>query len=472
MATKDQKVGFVALTAIIIGSMIGGGAFNLPAEMSGHAGTLAVIVAWIITGVGMIFLALIYQNLTKRKPELGGGIYSYAKEGFGHYLGFNSAWGYWLSAFIGNVAYAILLFNTIAFFFPIFGNGSNLYSIIGCSIIVWGVHFIALKGVKSATLINTITTICRLIPLFLFIVIMVFCFNIKDISFNFLGSGLGGFFSQVKSTMMITVWCFIGIEGAVVLSGKAEKMKDVGRATVIGLIFTLVVYVLISVLTIAAIPREVFIKMPNPSVAYALQYVVGTWGAIVINIGLIISLFGALLGWTLLASEVPFVAAMDGVLPKFFTKVNKNGAPYVSLWITNSAIEVFLIISLFSHSTYMIMFFVASVTILPPYLFSSLYGLKIAILRDSYKKNESIIKDLIITIVSSIYGIWLIYAAGLSLLLISTILFAIGLIFYIYARIERKKKVFVKAEWILFWLILICAIYGVFMLLAGKIALG
>ncbi len=471
MATKNQKVGFTALVAIIIGSMIGGGALNLPAEMSGHAGTLAVIVAWVITGIGMIFLALIYQNLTKRKPELDGGIYTYAKEGFGHYMGFNSAWGYWLSAFIGNVAYDILLFNTIAFFFPVFGNGSNLYSIIGCSIIVWGVHAIALKGVKSATFINTITTICRLIPLFLFIVIMVFCFNLKDISFNFLGGGLGGFFPQVKSTMMITVWCFIGIEGAVVLSGKAKRMSDVGKATVVGLVFTLVVYILISILTIAAIPRDVFIKMPNPSVAYALQYVVGTWGAVVINIGLIISLFGALLGWTLLASEVPFVAAKDGVLPKFFTKVNKNGAPSVSLWITNGAIQLFLIISLFSHGTYMAMFFVASVTILPPYLLSSLYGLKLVILKEAYKKNESIVKDLIITIVSSIYGIWLIYAAGLSLLLISTILFAIGLIFYIYARVEIKEKIFVKGEWILFSIIVICAVYGVYMLSVGKIAI-
>ena len=100
---QSNKIGVFSLIAIVVGSMIGGGAFSLPTDIARHAGIVAIVVAWLITGVGMLCLAFVYQNLSKRKPELQGGIYSYARAGFGKFIGFNSAWGYWLSAFLGKI---------------------------------------------------------------------------------------------------------------------------------------------------------------------------------------------------------------------------------------------------------------------------------------------------------------------------------------------------------------------------------
>lgn len=136
--------------------------------MAVEASVGPVIIGWVIAGVGMGFLAFCFQNLSAKRPDLDAGIYSYAKEGFGKYMGFNSAWGYWLSAFLGNVAYGTLLFSSIGYFFPIFGDGQNLASVIGASVMLWLVHALILKGVQTASFINTIVTAAKLIPLAIF----------------------------------------------------------------------------------------------------------------------------------------------------------------------------------------------------------------------------------------------------------------------------------------------------------------
>jgi arginine:ornithine antiporter/lysine permease len=128
---SDKKLGLFSLVALVIGSMIGAGVFSLPSDIARSAGPGAIALGWLITGIGMIALALTYQALANRKPELDGGIYSYAKAGFGDFIGFNSAWGYWLSAWLGNVAFLVLLFEAIAYFFPVFEN--KTMAVLGAS---------------------------------------------------------------------------------------------------------------------------------------------------------------------------------------------------------------------------------------------------------------------------------------------------------------------------------------------------
>lgn len=163
---KDRRLGLGALTALVVGSMIGGGAFNLAADLAQGANAGAILIGWGITGIGIIALGLSFQNLTMRRPDLDGGVYSYARAGFGQFVGFNSAWGYWLSAWLGNVAYATLLFSSVGYFFPIFEGGQNIASIIGASIMLWLVHSLILRGIHEASMINIITTIAKLVPIF------------------------------------------------------------------------------------------------------------------------------------------------------------------------------------------------------------------------------------------------------------------------------------------------------------------
>ncbi|MFB6467319.1 arginine-ornithine antiporter [Cytobacillus sp. Hz8] len=474
---SDKKLGLFLLIALVVGSMIGGGAFNLASDMAAGANAGAIIIGWIITGVGIIALGLAFQNLTMRKPDLEGGIYSYAKAGFGSYMGFNSAWGYWLSAWLGNVAYATLVFSSIGYFFPVFDGGQNVASIIGASVLLWCVHFLILRGVHSAALVNLVTTIAKLVPVFVFIVIALIAFNVDTFNLDFWGPN-GADFSwssvkdQVSSVMLVTLWVFIGVEGAVVLSGRAKNRSDIGKATVIGLIGTLIIYILISLLSMGIMSKGELSDLQNPAMAYVLESVVGKWGAVFINIGLIISVLGAWLGWTLLASEIPYVAAKDGVFPKWFAKENKNKAPINSLWITNGLVQVFLITFLISDQAYNFAFSLASSAILIPYLFSALYQFKLSFTGESYAANESRVKDIILGAIASIYALWLVYAAGMSYLLLTMILYAPGI--YIFSRSQKENKtdkLFTKYEWVAAAIIFILAVWAIIELALGKISI-
>lgn len=458
-----KKLGLFSLIAIVVGSMIGGGAFNLATDMAGGASAGAIIIGWVITGIGMIALGFCFQNLTDKRPDLDGGIFSYATEGFGKFMGFNSAWGYWFSAWLGNVAYATLLFSSIGYFFPVFKGGQNVASIIGASILLWLVHSLILRGVQSAALVNLITTIAKLVPVFLFLIIAIFAFHFKTFTAGFWGTANHFHFSdvmgQVKSTMLVTLWVFIGIEGAVVLSSRAKDKKDVGKATIIGLLGTLVIYILISIMSLGVMSRTQVAHLDHPSMAFVFESVVGKWGATVINIGLIISVLGAWLGWTLLASEIPFLAGKSKLFPKWFAKENKNGAPINSLWITNGLIQLFLLTFLFTDKAYNFAFSLASSAILIPYAFSAFYQLKYSIATSHSDRT----KNIFIGVVASIYSIWMIYAAGVSYLLLTMLLYVPGVLVYRSVQKEAKlQTIFTRGELataIGFTLLAVLAIY-------------
>lgn len=472
---EDKKLGLVALIALVIGSMIGGGAFNLAGDIALGANAGAVLIGWVITGIGIIALAFVFQNLASRKPDLDSGIYSYAKEGFGPFLGFNSAWGYWLSAWLGNVAYATLLFSSIGYFFPTFAGGQNVASIIGASVALWFVHYLVLRGIHSAAFINTITTIAKIIPIFLFIIIAIVAFKWDTFTFDFWGNGSfswGVVGEQVKSTMLVTLWVFIGVEGAVIMSGRAKRRSDIGKATIIGLVSVLLIYILISLLSLGIMPREELAELPNPAMAYILEDVVGKWGAIIINLGLIVSVLGAWLGWTMFAAELPYVTAKDKMFPKWLAKENKNKAPINALWLTNGLVQIFLITLLFSDKAYNFMFSLASSAILIPYMLSAFYQVKLTFTGETYESDRSRTKDKIIGIIASIYGIWLVYAAGIDYLLLTMLLYAPGIILYKWTIKENQIQVKeTKLDKALMFIIAILGLWALIALLMGKISI-
>ena len=476
----SDKLTLLPLTALVVGSMIGGGVFNLPSDMSRGASPGAIIIGWLITGFGMLMLAFVYQSLAVRKPDLNAGPYAYAKAGFGNFVGFNSAWGYWLSAFLGNVAYAVAIFSALSFFIPTFGDGNNLQSIIGASICLWLIHLLVLKGIKEAAFVNIITTIAKLVPIVLFIIIAIIAFNWDKFTFNFWGTatpdnpageGLGSVLDQVKSTMLVTLWVFIGIEGASVYSARAARRADVGRATVIGFLGALGIYVLVTLLSTGVLSQPELAGLKVPSMAGVMQPLVGTWGAAMINLGLVISVGGAFLSWTLLCAEIPYTCGKDGTFPRWFAAENANGSPKNSLWVTNLLIQLFILLTYFSESAYQFFYFIASVAILPPYVLSGAYALKLALSGETYENSPGTRNwDVMVGLIATIYGLWLVYAAGLEFLLMCSILFAPGIIVYWIARREHGERPFTGFEIVLAIFIALCALNALYLLWTGVIS--
>lgn len=475
MSDSSGKLKLGALVALVVGSMIGGGIFSLPQNMAASAGVGAVLIGWGITAIGMLTLAFVFQTLANRKPDLDGGVYAYAKAGFGDYMGFSSAWGYWISAWLGNVGYFVLLFSTLGYFFPIFGEGNTPAAIIGASILLWAVHFLVLRGIKEAAFINLVTTVAKVVPLLLFALICLFAFRLDIFSADIWAVGtpeLGSVMNQVRNMMLVTVWVFIGIEGASIFSSRAEKRSDVGKATVIGFVTVLLFLVLVNVLSLGIMTQPELAKLQNPSMAAVLEHVVGHWGAVLISVGLIISLLGALLSWVLLCAEIMFAAAKDHTMPEFLRRENANQVPANALWLTNAMVQIFLVITLFSNSTYLSLIYLATSMILVPYLWSAAYAFLLALRSETYEQAlAERKKDLIIGGIALLYAIWLLYAGGVKYLLLSALLYAPGAILFAKAKREVGQPVFTNVEKLIFAAVVIGALVAAFGLYDGFLTL-
>ena len=427
MEQDNNKLGLIGLIAIVVSSMIGGGIFNLPSNMSIDAGFIGVTISWIVTAVGIYFLANTFSILSDNNPDLHSGIYSYARAGFGKFVGCEIAWGYWLSSIFGNVAFAVLLMQTIGYFYPVF-NGHNIESFIGGSAFIWLMYFIVICGVTKATFLNNIATFAKLVVLAVILFFFAKGFNPHTASYDMLGKieNLGPLTQQVKSTMLITLWCFIGLEGAVVLSGRAKNPKDVGKATLLGILICIIIFSALSILSFGVLHQSKLAYLPNPSTAYVLEVIVGKWGATFVNVGIIIALLGCWLSWTIITAEVPYIAAKDGVFPKFLVKTDKNDTPTASLLMSTIAMQLAMFIVLYSTNAWLTLVDITGLMILPPYTASTLFLLK-EVRNGNLKDIGSgkIRMAFISGLVACIFTVWLLFSSKMELLLISTTIFSL-----------------------------------------------
>ena len=492
MGEQSKKLGVMMLAALVVSAMVGGGIFSLPQNMSQGAGAGAVLIAWIITGVGIVFLANTFRILADARPDATTGIYAYARLGFGRFAGFQMAWCYWLCNVFGNVAYAVLLMDALDYFFPgWFTHGNNIPSIIGGSCVIWLMNFLVLRGVKQAAFLNVVGTICKLVPIVLFILVMLFVFRFDTFKFDFWGRAfskaladkpLGGIMPQIKSTMLVTLWAFIGIEGAVVISGRAKSQRDVGRATVLGFFACLTIYFLLSMLPFGYMSQGHLAALENPSTAPILAKIVGPWGGWVMNLGVIIALLTSWLAFTIMIAQIPYAAALDGTFPRFFKHTNVHESPSASLWVTSGLMQLTMIFVYFENNAWNTMLSVTSVMILPPYLACTAYLWKLCATGE-YPDSLPVKRPfaMLCGVAGTLYALWMIYAAGLTYLLMAFCFLVIGIPVYIRAcaqaredasdRALKEKPSFTPTEAMCAIAMVVVAIIAVVLAATGKIKL-
>jgi arginine:ornithine antiporter/lysine permease len=468
--SSEQKFSLPTLTAMVVGSMVGAGVFSLPRNFAMAAGPFGALIAWTVAGGGMLMLAFVFQTLAQRKPDIDAGIFAYPKEGFGNYFGFLAAFGFWASACVGNVTYWVLIKSTLGTWIPAFGAGNTVPAVVVSSICVWGFHALILRGVKEAAIINTIVTWAKVVPLVLFVVIVGFAFKADVFAANFYG-GEGAqpsIFEQVSRTMLLTVFVFIGIEGASVYSRYAQKREDVGRATVVGFLGVLALFVLVTMVSYGVLPRQDLAGLRQPSVAAVFESVVGTWGLVFVSVGLIVSVLGAYMAWTLLAAEVLFSSAKMHLVPEFLTAENAAKVPSVALLLTSGLVQLFLITTIFSDDAFTFSLKLCSSLSLIPYLLVAAYAFKLVRTRETYDSTaQDIGRDTIISALATIYTAFALYAGGLKFVLFSCIIYAPGTLLYMRARRQAGQPPFSAAERTLFGVIVVGAIVGVVALATG-----
>jgi arginine:ornithine antiporter/lysine permease len=271
-------------------------------------------------------------------------------------------------------------------------------------------------------------------------------------------------FSQVRATMLITVFVFVGIEGASVYSRYAKRRSDVGTATVSGFVAVLCLLVLVTLLPYATLPRADIAVMRQPSMAAVLGF---------IGVGLIVSILGAYLAWSLICAEVLFAASRTGTMPKIFSQQNARKLPVAAIWLTSSVVQLFVISTYWSNDAFALMLNLTSSMALIPYFLVAAFAIKAA-RRDSEQSAEqrsALRKDYFIAIFATLYTAFLLFAGGGKFLMMSALLYAPGSVLFVLARRERGLRVFTKVEWVIFLVAVCGAASALIGLISGAIVI-
>ena len=470
------QLGFWGLMAVAISGTVASGVFNLPGRFPGAGVSQGgVIIGWIICGLGMFGMMRVFFGLSYVKPELKGGIFSFAKAGFGEFVGFFSAWGYWISTWLSMVALVNLMFSSLAYFIPFFGYGSSLPSIIGSSIYLWLLVGLAIIGVEQASFLNVLITFAKMVPLFLFIILAFLLgkFNMDIFLANFWGDS--PILDQIKSTSLITLWVFVGIEGAVVVSSRAKKMSEVAKASAASFFFVLVLYVLISLVSMGVMSPEALAELPEPNLTGVMFEVVGTWGTTLMNVGIIVSLMGGILAVLIESMEVSNAAAKMGSFCRFFVKENKNGSPVNALLLSMIIAQVLLVVTYFRESAFWALSDMTGSTLMLPYLLSALYYAMVVFKKDgmdTYATGGKYTFEIVVALIAVIYGVWLVYAAELKYLLANCMFYMPGILVYMKGKMEKGEKSFKGIyDYCVLAVVLALGILCLVLLITGKIEL-
>lgn len=429
------KIGLWTSTALVVGNMIGSGVFLLPASLAAF-GSIGLL-GWVGSSAGAIVLAILFSNLSKKLPNVLGGPYGYSRSGLGDFAGYLVAWGYWISIWCTNAAIAVTFVSYTTVFFPILKT--NQYYAVATGLgAVWLLTWINTLGVKEAGKVQIITTIIKLTPLIAVSIVGLFYMDLKNFNdFNISGQSD---FNAITATATLTLFAFLGLESATIPSGDIENPeKTIPRATMIGTILTILVYVLGSVAVMGMIPT-LELKNSNAPFADAAAIMWGDSARYWVAFGAIVSTFGALNGWILLQGQMPYAAARDNLFPVIFKKENKKGSPFMGIVISSVLISALMLTNFTKGLTDMFTFMVllTTVAVLVPYLFSAT-SYAVILLQNKYWKKESISK-MIVAILAFLFSLWAIKGSGQETVYWGFLAILAGIPFYAWMKRTNQPE--------------------------------
>ena len=424
-----KEISLFMATMLVCGNMIGSGVFMLPATLAQVSGPMSTLIAWILTTIGSILIALSFANLGSKYPSTGGA-YQYTKEAFGDFAGFLSAWLYWNGSWIGNAAIIVAIASYSSAIIPALNN--PLVSILFTSGLLWAVTILNIVGVKQAGKIQSFVTVFKIVFFALFIVIAFWNFDsINLMPLNPEGKGL----STVSLAATSTLWAFVGLESATVTAGELkEPEKNVRKSTIYGIIIAALIYIMISVGSMGAMSNTEL----SVSVAPLTDIITRSLGDNVgklLTIAVVVCILGTTIGWILSTARVSYAAGEDGVFPKFFGKLHpKYGTPVNSLIIGSVLVNILLIMNYQKGmvSTFTFITILATLSFLPVYLLTVAAEIMLMFKNENNFTLNIFIKKSIVPLIAFVYTIWTIYGSGAETVMWGFILMLIGIPFYIY----------------------------------------
>lgn len=432
-----KEIGLFMATMLVCGNMIGSGVFMLPATLAQLSGPLATIIAWVITSLGSILIALSFANLGS-KYSVTGGPYQYTKTAFGEFAGFLSAWLYWNGSWIGNAAILVALTSYSAAVIPALSN--PLYSIIFSSAMLWIFTITNIVGVKQAGKVQTIATVFKIGFFALFVVVALLNFNISNIT-PLLPEGKG--LESIPLAATSTLWAFVGLESASVTAGEIKNPdKNVKKSTIYGMIIASVIYLLISIASMGAMPNSE-LSVSQAPLTDILTNALGSSIGKPITVAVVICILGTTIGWLLSTARVAFAAGEDGVFPKFFGKLHPVYKTPANALVAGSVLVNILLVMNYQKSMVSAFTFItllATLSFLPIYLLTAAAEIMLMFKKGEEFNLKIFIKRAIIPLLAFTYTIWTIYGSGAETVMWGFILMLLGVPFYIYNYHKNKLE--------------------------------
>ncbi len=425
-----KKIGFWPTFALVTGNMIGSGVFLLPATLAAYGGV--GVWGWIVASIASLALAKIFARLSYYYPHANGGPYAYSRIGLGDFIGFQVAWGYWISVWCTNAAIAVALVGYVGTFIP-WVTASSVNSIASGLFFIWLFSWINSKEIKTVGGVQLLTTILKVMPLLfvtvLGIVYVDFSQIFKPVTVDF------SFLSNLTAVTTLTFFAYLGMESATVPSeGVLNPEKTIRNATISGTLFTALLYTFSFIVIISILPPEQLANS-NAPFAEAAQKMWGGAGKYLVAIGAIISTMGALNGWILVQGQIPMSAARNNLFPALFARTNKHGSPFLGIAVSSVLASILMMVN-YSRSlvdAFEFMVKLTTIAVVLPYIFSSITFAKKVREEKSGKRNWGIL----VSIAAVLFCLWVIIGCGTEVILLGVLLLLLGIPMFWWLR--RKK---------------------------------
>ncbi|MDH5608271.1 MAG: amino acid permease [Cyclobacteriaceae bacterium] len=431
---KEKKLGLWSSTSLVTGNMIGSGIFLLPATLA-TIGSISLL-GWLISGAGAWALARVFVKFSVMVPATSGGPYVFTRRGLGDFAGFLVAWGYWISIWCSNAAIAIAFVGYLSVFVPPLSEHPFWALLTGLGV-VWLLVWINTRGIKNAGIFQVVTTLLKIAPL-LAIGLMGLFFIRPE---NFIPFNLSGMsdFRAITMAATLTFYAYMGLECATIPAADVKNPeKTIPKATFLGLILTLLVYVLCSVAVMGVVPAMT-LQHSNAPLADAAQLMWGEKARYLVAFGAMVSTLGALNGWILVQGQIPAAIARDRLFPAIFSKLNQRGVPTFSIIL--SCILLSLLMSMnYANGlvkAYEFALLLASMTALIAYLFTSVAYSIVHIETSGWTSTSW--KTLVLAFIAFFFSVWAIAGSGKDIVYWGFILLMAGLPFYAWRKINNLK---------------------------------
>ena len=403
---EGPQFGLTAAMALIVGSIIGVGIFNLPTSLAGLGPITLVSMA--LTTVGALALALLFASLSRRLPA-DGGPYAYARVAFGNRLGFANAWSYWITAWAGNAAIAV---GWVLYVEHFINKGQNkLVTVLLVLIGLWLPAAVNLSGVKNTGSVQVITTVIKFVAVAFIATVGLFYIS----SGNFTPWNVSGesAISAIGSGMAIALFSYLGIETAAVAAAKVRNPdRNIPRATVLGTIATAVVYMLSLTAVFGIVPTSKLATATAPFSDAINTMFGGTWAGNLMAIAVIISGLGALNGWTMICAEMPLAAADDGLFPERFKRMSNRGVPAFGIVASTVLASIAMGINYIGSNgatVFTTLVLMTGITAAIPYAFSALAQIKWRWIDHKTLQTPRFARDMIVAVLSLVFSILFIW---------------------------------------------------------------